>query len=414
MSKKLRSIVYEHSSGHLVATAATEEQLGRIKDILCEPRTEACNAAGRQLYEPEQLLADAKVGDLCKTDIDEWIQIDDTSEPPSPILYHFDRPFNGNIIHTEPLAPEGTDKWAWQMMLLGKKVCQKHNSYFPNKRYYAIKDGNDYCAFYENNGNEVNITNTRRTYDEFIEYCKFTPQYNWQLYTEPQTEPCEICGGIGMISCEACNATGRAPIEPEPAKEPEIVAHKQHANCLLCRKEIEGLLDGHATVSIKRYSISSLYESTYSHYCGKCFLKLGFDATERELRNRQQPIAEPEPEPQPAYAVGDWVQCGIMQAEIIELREILNGRQIYHMKEADGTEYDADSSAFDRKLSSSEVRVKITLEGTVRKSQLVGCFVLDTPLPGNDVHTIRFADIDPATAALVRDLLEKQKEEKNV
>lgn len=148
---------------------------------------------------------------------------------------------------------------------------------------------------------------------------------------EPQTEPCEICGGIGMISCEACNATGRVPIEPDP---------------------------------------------------------------------------------QPAYAVGDWVQCGIMQAEIIEIREILNGRQIYHIKEADGTEYDADSSAFVRKLSSSEVRVKITLEGTVRKSQLVGCFVLDTPLPGNDVHTIRFADIDPATAALVRDLLEKQGEEK--
>jgi hypothetical protein len=111
---------------------------------------------------------------------------------------------------------------------------------------------------------------------------------------------------------------------------------------------------------------------------------------------------------QPAYAVGDWVQCGIMQAEIIGLREILNGRQIYHMKEADGTEYDADSSALVRKLSSSEVRVKITLEGTVRKSQLAGCFVLDTPLPGNDVHTIRFADIDTATASMVKELLEKQ------
>lgn len=148
---------------------------------------------------------------------------------------------------------------------------------------------------------------------------------------EPQTEPCEICAGIGMISCEACNATGRVPVEPEP---------------------------------------------------------------------------------QPAYAVGDWVKCGTMQAEIRELREILNGRQIYHMKEADGTEYDADSSAFVRKLSSSEVRVKITLEGTVRKSQLAGCFVLDTPLPGNDVHTIRFADIDPATASMVKELLEKQGEEK--
>jgi hypothetical protein len=247
MSKKLRSIVYEHSSGHLVATAATEEQLGRIKDILCEPRTEACNAAGRQLYEPEQLLADAKVGDLCKTDIDEWIQIDDTSEPPSPILYHFDRPFNGNIIHTEPLAPEGTDKWAWQMMLLGKKVCQKHNSYFPNKRYYAIKDGNDYCAFYENNGNEVNITNTRRTYDEFIEYCKFTPQYNWQLYTELQTEPCDACAGIGMILCEACNATGRVPISQPTYAVGDWVEYFDNAE--LCHAQIDEIDSDYCTIN---------------------------------------------------------------------------------------------------------------------------------------------------------------------
>lgn len=78
---------------------------------------------------PKPLLADAKVGDLCKTDLDEWIQIDDTSEPPSPILYHYDRPFKGNIIHTEPLAPEGSKEWAVQRMKLGDKVTKGHLSH---------------------------------------------------------------------------------------------------------------------------------------------------------------------------------------------------------------------------------------------------------------------------------------------
>jgi hypothetical protein len=72
--------------------------------------------------EPKPLLADAKVGDLCKTDLDEWIQIDDTFESLNPILYHFDRPFKGNLIHAEPLAPEGSAAWAWQMVMLGKTV----------------------------------------------------------------------------------------------------------------------------------------------------------------------------------------------------------------------------------------------------------------------------------------------------
>ena len=120
-----------------------------------------------------------------------------------------------------------------------------------------------------------------------------------------------------MIKFEKINGTLYRMVEPtpEPAKEPEIVAHKQHANCLMCGKEIDGLLDGHATVSIKRYSISSLYESTYSHYCDKCFLELGFDATERELRNRQQPIAEPEPAKE-QFEVGDWVEVQGKQCEI--------------------------------------------------------------------------------------------------
>ena len=103
----------------------------------------------------------------------------------------------------------GSAEWWWYQRVNGNKICQIHNSPLPNKRYYAIRNGDDYCAFYNNDGTEVHI-NTRRTYQEFIEYCDFTSQYRWQLY-EPK---------------------------PEPAKEPEIVAHKQHANCLVCGKEI--------------------------------------------------------------------------------------------------------------------------------------------------------------------------------
>jgi hypothetical protein len=88
--------------------------------------------------EPKPLLADAKVGDLCKTDLDEWIQIDDAPEPPSPILYHIDRPFKGNIIHTEPLAPEGTAEWAWQMLVLGKKIARTS---WRSGCYYVIHNG---------------------------------------------------------------------------------------------------------------------------------------------------------------------------------------------------------------------------------------------------------------------------------
>jgi hypothetical protein len=58
-----------------------------------------------------------------------------------------------------------------------------------------------------------------------------------------------------------------------------------------------------------------------------------------------------------------------------------------------------------------EVKVKVTLEGTVRKSQLNGCFVLDTPMPGNDVHTIRLVELDPNTAELVKALLKAQEGE---
>lgn len=120
-------------------------------------------------------------------------------------------------------------------------------------------------------------------------------------------------------------------------------------------------------------------------------------------------IYDPELPKEPAYAAGDWVEFNpgnnTHQVRIVKV----DGEKLHYIDEK-GYQTHIYISAILRKLKPSEVRVKIALEGTVRKSQLAGCFVLDTPLPGNDVHTIRFADIDPATASLVRELLEGDNE----
>jgi hypothetical protein len=90
--------------------------------------------------------------------------------------YHFE------IIGT-PVA-EGSEDWAWYQMMKGAKVKYAEMT---SQRYYAIKEGCDYCALYENDGTEVPI-NTRRNYDEFIEYSKWLGRLSWQIYEEPEPQ----------------------------------------------------------------------------------------------------------------------------------------------------------------------------------------------------------------------------------
>jgi hypothetical protein len=75
---------------------------------------------------------------------------------------------------------EGSDDWAWYQMMKGVKVKYAEMT---SQRFYAIKEGCDYCAFYENDGTEVRI-NTKRTYDEFIEYSKMCGISSWEIYKE--------------------------------------------------------------------------------------------------------------------------------------------------------------------------------------------------------------------------------------
>ena len=93
-----------------------------------------------------------------------------------------------------PVA-EGSEDWAWYQMMQGEKINHAELSsqrFYANKkeRFYAIKKGCDYCAFYENDGNEVCTSpiskRTRRTYGEFIEYSKSWGILSWQIYKEPK------------------------------------------------------------------------------------------------------------------------------------------------------------------------------------------------------------------------------------
>ena len=75
---------------------------------------------------------------------------------------------------------EGSEDWAWHMMQEGYKTKHCEST---SQRFYAIREGNNYCAFYDNEWKEVDI-NTRRIYCEFIEYAKAFPGYGWRILKE--------------------------------------------------------------------------------------------------------------------------------------------------------------------------------------------------------------------------------------
>lgn len=142
----------------------------------------------------EPFLADAKVGDLCQRRDGKWVQIDairnngnkwsmyeaeghsyyESGNSVCSELYHTTL----DIIATEPLAPEGTAEWAWQMMLLGKKVT--HIGLAESRAYYCADDIKQMLV--EPNGEETPFDWDRDR------WCKCNYQTGWQLY-EPKPRP---------------------------------------------------------------------------------------------------------------------------------------------------------------------------------------------------------------------------------
>ncbi len=170
---------------------------------------------GWQLYEPEPkpLLADAQVGDLCRRRDGKWVQIDRLlSIGGMPwICYEIGglRYINNGeqlnsklselgIIHTEPLAPEESNEWAWQMLKLGKTVYNPANYYTPshgliNPNMLGNCSKQSFVGRQEPSG--------------------------WQLYKEPKIEPPKE---PDYVICKRCGGTGYE-IKPEPAPKFVVV-----------------------------------------------------------------------------------------------------------------------------------------------------------------------------------------------
>ena len=116
------------------------------------------------------------------------------------------------------LVKEGSAEWAWHMMQERYKTKHCEST---SQRFYAIREGNNYCAFYDNEWKEVDI-NTRRIYCEFIEYAKAFPGYGWRILKEheqPKPEPqykvgdwVEWCGDQYMIESAPPQSGGRYDI----------------------------------------------------------------------------------------------------------------------------------------------------------------------------------------------------------
>lgn len=119
-------------------------------------------------------------------------------------------------------------------------------------------------------------------------------------------------------------------------------------------------------------------------------------------------IRVPEPEPKPTYKVGDWVEHGNYQGIV----EDVNGDIIsVHDITASGRCHDEVNKSCCRKLAPSEVKVTLTLEGTVSRDydEKLDSFILNHA-DGHTRNRIRYSTIDPATCTLVKNLLKAQEE----
>lgn len=156
--------------------------------------------------QPKPLLADAKVGDLVKLRNGSYSQIVEVKDGSvfkyqnpevigSVALFWCDE--NGDtsrwgkvkdvdIVHTEPLAPEGTKEWAWQQMLLGNEVWNPELDSHKTKRtmsqvlsIYYIDGGN---VMVRNLSGERSVLGVQK--DSY--WTNYAEPTGWQIYEEPE------------------------------------------------------------------------------------------------------------------------------------------------------------------------------------------------------------------------------------
>ena len=118
-----------------------------------------------------------------------------------------------------------------------------------------------------------------------------------------------------------------------------------------------------------------------------------------------QLYAGPEP-----YAAGGWVEIRhamrTKQAKILILDDANGTVRVMNMDGSEQWNYKADIT---RKLDPSEVKVTLTLEGTVSRdyNETLDSFILNHT-DGHTRNRIKYSTIDPATCTLVKNLLKAQ------
>jgi hypothetical protein len=146
----------------------------------------------------KSLLADAKVGDLCQTRGEGYHLISDVYTDQRKYAYehncgdtiyvrengmfnltNHEHPFD--IIHTEPLAPEGTAEWAWQMAKLGIETkCSRGKIRISKSGMIEV------C--YNGMAYAMPMTQSPENRQYVINKMRECSPDGWQLY-EPEPEP---------------------------------------------------------------------------------------------------------------------------------------------------------------------------------------------------------------------------------
>lgn len=147
----------------------------------------------------------------------------------------------------------------------------------------------------------------------------------------------------------------------------------------------------------------SSYDLTGLPFTSRCMSEIL-----EELANEIEPQPTEETKPEPAYKVGDWVEYnGCFGRHIGIIDAVSPGGSKVHIYVSDTHGLRVDISCL-RKLSPSEVRIKVTLEGTVKLNGEDCEHFLLKHSPGR-ASTIRFDALDPATRSLVKNLLKEEK-----
>jgi len=344
------------------------------------------------------------------------------------------------------LVAEGSDDWAWYQMMKGAKVKYAEMT---SQRYYAIK-GCDYCALYENDGNEVRI-NTRRTYDEFIEYSKWLGRLSWQIYEEPKPEPIFTIGDKvtdGVIEgtiihiedaiASVCPSTDEYKIElcnlnhiPESPKQDDV---EKPLRSMIAEAKATGK-------NIRTYYQDIVFTPQALEECLNQGKFRWWNICNWELTTREQnyypSISTSSDAPNPESAtqtplpvsdatqlkVGDWIEwsegLGITyQSQITRVSQSAVYSKGICIPLKIITSYGVMERQIIRKLKPSQVVVKIgCLSGTIRyclsfdhagaKHDAIKMFNGD----GKCIAIIRLEALDTGTRELVEGLLKAQKEE---